>query len=157
MSEPEAGTEEIQCSEIVYRALKKAVPPGESIPAEAFMRRVRPLGSHPPTEDAVSLSRKKYATAKECRSKLNRMRGTASLHVGRVRDLPLQLEVRPDPVRGEDGDVVEPDHSLLMNLPDPVTDIHSAETAASDLIRIARFVTPEEEEEEHRARRTQLT
>jgi hypothetical protein len=155
MSEAEAGTEDVQCTEIVYRALKRGWAPGESIPAEAFIRKVkRPdPDSEPRVEEAVSLSRQKYATARECRCKLRKMRGAASLHVGRVRGLPLHLDVHPDPDRNADGAVVGPDHCSLVNLPDPVNDTFSAEAAASQLIRVARFVTPEQEEQEHQARR----
>lgn len=158
MSAPEAGTEDVQCTEIVYRALKREWVPGESIPAEAFIRKIkRPdPDSEPRVEEAVSLSRQKYATARECRSKLKKMRGAASLHVGKVRGLPLHLDVHPDPDRNADGAVVRPDHCSLVNLPDPVKDTLAAESAASQLIRIARFVTPEQEEKEHQARRPVL-
>lgn len=150
MSEQDPGTENVECAEIVYRALKRGWAHEEPIPPEAFIRKVRQNGG---SDDAVSLSRKKYATARECRSKLNRMRGAASLHVGRIRNLPLDLDVRPDPVRN-DGVIVGPDHCSLVNLPDPVSDFELAEYAASELIKIARFITPEQEEQEHQERRT---
>ena len=142
------GTEPVECTEVVYRALKKGWEQGEPIPSEAFMRKVRELE----TEKAVSLSRRKYVTARECRSKLNRMRGTASLHVGTVRDLPIGLDVSAAPGRDGGGAVIDPGHCLLTNLPDPVTDEESAEFAASQLIKIARHVTPVQEEQEHRER-----
>jgi len=148
MSEPNPGTEPVECPEIVYRALKRGPDHDEPLPSEEFMRRVR----QPETEKAVSLSRRKYATARDCRSKLRRKRGTASLHVGKVRDLPFGLDVTPDPARNEDGNIVDPAHCLLINLPDPVTDEESAEVAASQLIKIARLVTPEQEEQEHTER-----
>src|ERR1035441_4984236 len=99
MIEQSPGTEPVECAEVVYRALKKSWGPGEPIPSEAFMRRVR----EPEAEQAVSLSRRKYVTARECRLKLKRMRGTASLHVGRIRDLPFGFDVSPDPLRDEVG------------------------------------------------------
>jgi hypothetical protein len=148
MIEQSPGTEPVECAEVVYRALKKSGEQGEPIPSEAFMRRVRGLES----EEAVSLSRRKYVTARECRLKLNRMHGTASLHVGRVRDLPFGFDVSPDPRRDEGGAVVDPGHCLLMNLPDPVTDEESAEVAASQLVKIARHVTPDQEKQEDRER-----
>jgi len=52
------GTEPVECTEVVYRALKKGWEQGEPIPSEAFMRKVRELE----TEKAVSLSRRKYVT-----------------------------------------------------------------------------------------------
>lgn len=149
MIEQSPGTEPVECAEIVYRALKRGWEQGEPIPSEAFMRRIRESES----EKAVSLSRRKYVTAKECRLKLNRMRGTASLHVGRVRDLPLGFDVSPDPLRDVDGTVIDPGHCLLINLPDPVTDEEAAEVAASQLVKIARHVTPDQEEREHIERR----
>ena len=142
MIEQGPGTEPVECAEIVYRALKKAGAHDEPIPSEAFMRRVREVG----TEVAISMSRRKYTTAKECRLKLNRMRGSASLHVGRVRDLPFGLDVSPDPVRDNPG------HCLLINLPDPVTDSESAEFTASQLIKIARYITPDQEDQEDKER-----
>jgi len=148
MIEQSPGTEPVECAEVVYRALKKGWEQGEPIPSEAFMRKVR----EPETEKAVSLSRRKYGTARDCRMKLKRMRGAASLHVGRVRDLPFGLDVSPDPHRNIDGTIDDPGHALLINLPDPVTDEESAEVAASQLVKIARHVTPEEEEQEHRER-----
>jgi hypothetical protein len=148
MIEQIPGTEPVECSEVVYRALKKGWDQGEPIPSEAFMRKV----SEAEAEKAVSLSRRKYATAKECRLKLRRMRGTASLHVGRVRDLPFGFDVAPDPLRDEGGAIIDPGHCLLINLPDPVTDEESAEVAAPQLIKIARHVTQDQEEQEHRER-----
>jgi hypothetical protein len=148
MIERDAGTEPVECVEVVYRALKKGWSPGESIPSEAFMRKVRGLEA----EEGVSLSRQKYTTARECRLKLKRMRGTASLHVGKVRDLPFGIDVLPAPVRDVDETITDPGHCILINLPDPVNDDESAEFAASQLIKIARFVTPEQEDNEYRKR-----
>ena len=145
MIELPLGTEPVDCSEVVYRALKKAWAHDEPIPAEAFIRKIRQWG----VEEAVSASRRKYTTARECRQKLNRMRGSASLHAGRVRALPLGIEVSPDPGRNAQGVIIDPGHCLLLNLPDPITEIESAEFAASQLIRIARYVTPDQEEGEY--------
>ena len=149
MIERDHGTEPVECAELVYRALKKAWSPDELIPPEAFIRRVREMEA----ESAVSCSRRMYETARECRSKLKRMRGSASLHVGRVRDLPFGLDVVPDPTRDAQGTIVEPGHCLLLNLPDPITDSEAAEFAASQLIKIARYITPDQEEQEHKARK----
>jgi len=147
MSQHEDGTENLECSEIVYRALKKSWVDGDSIDAQAFMR--QPI----PTETYVSLSRKKYATARECRQKLSKMPKTASLHVGRVRDLPLGLDVGPAPDRDDNGQIVDPGHCALLNLPDPEADPFNAEAVASKLTRLARIVSAEQEEAEHSFRR----
>lgn len=148
MIETDPGTEPVECVEIVYRALKKAWAPDEPIPADAFIRRVRDMEA----EKAVSISRRKYVTARECRSKLKRMRGSASLNVGRVRDLPFEFDVLPDPIRDEQGAIIEPGHCLLVNLPDPIEDSEAAEFAASQLVKVARYITPDQEEQEHRER-----
>ncbi|MGA3070470.1 MAG: hypothetical protein ABSD43_09665 [Terracidiphilus sp.] len=148
MNERSPGTEPVECEEITYRALKKGWDKGEPIPSEAFMRRVR----EPEPEKAVSLSRRKYVTARECRLKLRRKFGTASLHVGRVRALSFGLDIAPDPLRDDRGAIIEPGHCLLINLPDPVTDSEGAEFAASQLVKIARYITPNQEEQEHRER-----
>lgn len=142
--------ETIECPEIVYRALKRAVTQDEPIPPEAFIRRIKGVAA----EDAVSVDRRKYATARECRTKLNRMRGTASLHAGAVRSLKFGLDLSPDPVRNEAGQITDPSHCLLVNLPDPISDSLAAEVAASELLKIARYVTPEQEEQEHVTRRS---
>lgn len=148
MNERDPGTEPVECAEVAYRALKKAWAQGEHIASAAFMRRVRGLDA----EDGVSLSRRKYTTAKDCRSKLGGMVRTASLHVGKVRGLPFGLDVVPDPDRDRNGTITDPGHCLLINLPHPVNDEEAAEAAASQLIRIARYVAPEQEEHEHRER-----
>ena len=150
MTEQELGMEPIECAEIAYRALKRAVTQDEPIPPEAFIRRIRGQGA----EDAVSVDRRKYTTARECRAKLNRMRGTASLHAGTVRSLAFGLDLLPDPIRDETGHITDSGHSLLVNLPDPVNDSLAAEVAASELLKIARYVTAEQEEEEHSSRRS---
>jgi hypothetical protein len=152
MTEQEPGMEAVDCVEVVYRALKRAVTQDEPIPPEAFIRRIKI--KEQVAEDAVSVDRRKYVTARECRSKFNRMRGTASLHAGGVRGLLLGLDLLPDPIRDEASHITDSGHSLLVNLPDPVNDTLAAEIAASELIKIARYVTPEQEEEEHSSRRS---
>lgn len=152
MIEPDHGTEPVECMEVVYRALKKAWAPDEPVPADAFIRRIRGTEA----EEAVSISRRKYVTARECRTKLNRMRGSASLHVGRVRDLPFEFDVLPDPVRDDRGTIIDPGHCLLVNLPDPIEDSEAAEFAASQIVKIARYITHDQEEQEHRERNRPL-
>lgn len=143
--------EAVECAEVVYRALKRAVTQDEPIPPEAFIRRIN---KEQIAEDAVSVDRRKYVTARECRTKLNRMRGIASLHTGRVRGLALGLDLLPDPIRNEAGLITDSGHALLVNLPDPVNDSLAAEVAASELLKIVRYVTPQQEEEEHNSRRS---
>lgn len=148
MTEQYLGTEPVECAEVVYRALKKSWARGERIASEAFMRRVR----EPEPELAVSLSRRKYTTARECRSKLRGMICAASLHVGKVRDLKFGLDVLPDPKDDQDGNLTDLGHCLLVNLPHPVNDEEAAEVVASQLIKIARCVTAVQEEQEHKDR-----
>jgi hypothetical protein len=151
MNEQGPGTEDVECTEIVHRALKKRWADGTQVHVEAFIRKInRDTGA---SEEALSLSRKKYATARECRLKLKKMPASASLHSGTIRELPLNLDVRPDPLRDTNGTITEPDHCLLVNLPDPVNDYDSAEFAASQLSEVARVVTQEQEEQEHQERR----
>jgi len=138
------GVEPVECAEVVYRALYKTWVQGERIASVAFMRRIR----EPEPESALSLSRQKYTTARECRLKLRGMTRAASLHVGRVRDLKFGLDVLPDPEHDREGNLIDPGHCLLINLPHPVNDEEAAEVVASQLIKIARYVTPEQEEQE---------
>lgn len=144
MNEQHPGTEDIECDEIVYRALKKSWIHENKVTVEAFMRRN--------LETAVSLSRRKYSTARECREALKKMPSAGSLHVGYIRELPFGLAVQPDPIT-KDGVITGPSHCLLLNLPDPVTDSDNAEFVASQIAKIARLVTAEQEEEEHCCRR----
>src|SRR5580698_5736190 len=149
MIEPDHGIEAVECAEVIYRALKKAWSRDEQIAPEAFIRRVHEMEA----EEAVSCFRRKFVTARECRLKLRGMPAAASLHVGRIRDLPLGIDVKPDPVAGENSVIVEPGHCLLINLPDPVGDSEAAEFAASQLVKIARSVSQAQEELEHMERR----
>lgn len=142
MIEQYPGTEEVECTEVVYRALKRAWVKPNGVAPEAFIRRK----TEPEPEQQISLSRQKYTTARECRSKLQKMPGVASLHVGRVRDLEYSLDVQPDPEPADRG------HCLLTNLPHPVDDAENAEFVASQLSRIARLVSLEQEEREHQDR-----
>jgi hypothetical protein len=149
MGETTSGTENVECGEIVYRALKRACL-DEPIPHEAFIRKIRQSG----TESGVSLSRKKYSTAHECRTILKKMSGCASLHVGKIRDLPLNLDICPDPEFDESATfIVRPGHCLLTNLPDPASDEENAEYAATQLLRLARCITKDQEEFEHASSR----
>lgn len=150
MTEQEPGTEAIECVEVVYRALKSSWMRDGLLAPEAFIRKIQ----NSKAEDAVSMSRRKYATALECRTKLSRMRGTASLHAGMVRSLPFGFDLLPDPVRETSGVIVDSGHCLLVNLPDPVDDSEAAEYAASQLIKIARVVTDAQEHEEQLTRRS---
>jgi hypothetical protein len=145
------GTEDVECTEIVYRALKKSWIDGETITAEAFIRRIQNGGQS--SEVYVSMDRRKYSTARECRLKLKRMPSATSLHVGRVRNLPFGLDVHPEPIRDGLGTITDPGHCSLSNLPDPIEDFENAEFVASRLARIARLVTAANEEQEHQERR----
>ncbi len=73
-------TEDVDCTEIVYRALKKSWIGDNGVGAEAFIRKVQNEGKS--SEAYVSITRKKYTTARECRSRLRKMPSAASLHVG---------------------------------------------------------------------------
>jgi hypothetical protein len=154
MIDQDHGTEPVECAEIIYRALKRAWTPDEVIPPEAFIRRIRKIEMT--AEEAVSCFRRKYVTARECRSRLKRMLGSASLHVGLLRDLPSSFDVSPDPGRDDQGTVFDPGHCLILNLPDPVMDSEAAEFAASQLIKIARYITPDQEEREQRERTSNI-
>jgi hypothetical protein len=148
MNEQRGGTEPVECVEIVYRALKRKWIQGLEVPADAFFRRV-PTPTRE-AEEALSLCRAKYATARDCRQRLTRMPACASLHTGKVRALPFGPDIYPDPIRDENGIIVDRAHCVLVNLPDQAIDPEAAEFAASQLARIARLVTEEQEEEEQR-------
>jgi hypothetical protein len=155
MNQPGDGTENVECNEIVYRALKRNWISDSVVAAEAFIRRIKNDGLT--CEEYVSLSRRKYSTARECRMKLKKMPGTASLHVGRIRDLPFALDIHPEPINEESsGAIVDASHCSLINLPNPIDDYDNAEYVAGKIAKIVRLVSAAQEEEEHSQRRSTI-
>ena len=114
----------LPCSHIVYRALLRR--PGCIDPATntllpgAFLLR-------PPPADADGLSVDIDSPA-TCVSGFKKTYGVASLHVGRVRN--LGLDVKPD----------EGTHACIVGLPNSQDDPANAERLAVELAKIARYI-----------------
>lgn len=117
----------LPCSAIVYRAMlrKKWIDPisGTVLPA-AFMRR-------PPPQDEDGLSVDIVSPA-SCASPFKQCYGVGSLHVGKVRDLGLDVQVDAAP------------HANITELPRKEEDAARAEWLASQLAKQARLIPPEQ-------------
>lgn len=113
----------LECSDIVYRVLPRngCIDRINSIvlPA-AFLRRERPKDP-----DGVSVGCR--CTPEEAQARLRKSYGVLSLHVGRLRD--IGLDVVPD----------EPQHANITNLPYPQDDPVTAERLAGLIARQARI------------------
>jgi hypothetical protein len=119
--------EALLCSAIVYRAMsRKGWIDRETdriLPA-AFIRRPSP-------KDETGLS-VNILSPRSCHETLNRCHGVASLHVGRVRDLRLDIVVDASP------------HADITGLPRHEDDRTETEHLASLLARQARVVPPDQ-------------
>jgi len=109
----------------VYRALlrKDWFDPVASIvlPA-AFFRRPAPKD-----EDGLSLD---IDSPQSCVASFNRTYGVASLHVGRIRDVQLDVEIDEAP------------HANIIRLPRKEEELAQAEFLAGQLARQARYIAP---------------
>jgi hypothetical protein len=114
------------CETIVYRAIarKKWIDPASQrvLPA-AFFRRPPPKD-----EDGLSVD---VVSPNSCASVLRDCFGVASLHVGRIRNVGLDVVVDESP------------HANITGLPCSADDQTEAERLASQLARQARFISPE--------------
>jgi hypothetical protein len=116
----------LSCDKTVYRAMlrKKWVDPvsGTVLPG-AFIRRDPPQDDDGLSVDVVSPA--------SCASPFNKCFGVGSLHVGKVRELGLDVVVDEIP------------HANITGVPRPTDDAARAEWFASQLARQARFIPPE--------------
>jgi hypothetical protein len=116
----------LPCQTIVFRALRSKSWIDEAnhrATADAFRRRSRENGGD---DDGLSVN---LRSIEACRAALKKCQGVVSLHVGRVRD--IGLEVRSDP---EDAD-----HALIVGLPYPEDDPDTLETLAEALAEQSRL------------------
>ena len=125
------GMEPLACSTIVYRAMARknwVDATTQSVLPAAFMRRLPPAD-----EDGLSVD---IHSAGSCSLALSKCHGVASLHVGRVRNLGLDVVVD------------EPPHANITSLPRTTEDAARAERLASQLARQARLVPTEKYRED---------
>lgn len=115
--------EALACSTIVFRAMARKNwidKATQSILPAAFRRRPSPADDDGLSVDAQS--------AASCASALRECFGVASLHVGRIRDLGLDVVVDAAP------------HANITNVPRDTDDRTESERRASLLARHARLV-----------------
>jgi len=118
--------ETLECSAIVLRAVLRAKNidrAAKKVLAGAFLLRTFPDGTR---EAGLSVSFN--LSPAEAAAQFSKCHGIASLHVGRVRT--LELDVVPD----------EPNHANILTLPHPADDPARAEYFASRLQEQARLV-----------------
>jgi hypothetical protein len=111
----------LQCQQIVLRALIRAPHIDrvkKRVLAAAFILR----------DNEQELSVKYECTSEECAGQFNKCYGVASLHVGRVRD--LGLDVVPN----------QPRHANVVGLPHPGSDFVEAERFARRLLAQPRLI-----------------
>lgn len=117
----------LPCQAIIFRAMarKNWIDPASRrvLPAAFFRRPV------PKDDDGLSVD---IASPGSCASALRDCFGVASLHVGRVRELGLDVMVDESP------------HANIIGLPRSTEDQAKAEWFASQLARQARYVPPEQ-------------
>ena len=113
----------LECGEILFRLLKRSWihPDGNGILPDAFRRR--------PVDNGLSVFIASLCSIEEARTKLEKVRGVASLHTGRVRD--IGLDVTPDP-----GDI---QHAEIVGVPLADDDEHMANYFADLLAEQARL------------------
>lgn len=90
--------------------------------------------------DGLSVGIRGVCTLEEFRSSLNKVHGVVSLHVGRVRD--LSLDVLPDDPRlaEEQGFDYDPCHANIVHLPYVEDDPKEAERLAGLLAQQSRWI-----------------
>jgi hypothetical protein len=129
MNEESACTKQISnflpCSTIVYRALlsKDWLDPdtGEVTENAYLLRDYR-------NETKLSVKIAEICTAEKCKSQFSPCFGVASLHVGRIRDIGLDVVADRD------------DHASIIGLPSKKHDPDRAEQLASKLAEQSRIV-----------------
>jgi hypothetical protein len=115
--------EPLACQRIVFRALIRSglIVPGGQILSGAFIRR-------PVDHDGLSVD---IASAASCTAPFRKCYGVASLHVGRVRRIGLDIVVDMAP------------HANITGVPRPEDDAANAERLAGLLAKQSRLVPPE--------------
>ncbi|MEH2407114.1 MAG: hypothetical protein V7K18_00845 [Nostoc sp.] len=115
----------LSCSAIVYRALLRKQwidKDTERVKADAYFLRKNK------NEKGLSVNIAAHCSPKQCAAKFNKCFALASLHVGRIRDLGL--------------DVIQDssDHANIIGLPDVNDDAVTAERLAGLLAKQSRII-----------------
>jgi hypothetical protein len=118
--------ESLPCQTIVFRAMARPTwidLKSRTVLPDAFFRRKPPAD-----EDGLSVN---IESAQSCEKALKKCHGVASLNVGRIRELVLDVVVDEAP------------HAILTGLPRQEDALAEAIRLASQLSRQARLVLPE--------------
>jgi hypothetical protein len=127
----QANRPSLACSTIVYRAFlnrNHINKHTKAILAGAFLLRPRDEA------DGLSVTLASSCSAEEFSNTFNHCFGVATLHVGRIRDMGLDVEPDEDPAC--------PDHAFITGLSLPHENAALAERIAGKLARHARRVLP---------------
>ena len=118
------GNGQLDCSEIVTRLLLKSAhikADGEAAP-EAFLLRSG--------EQSLSIFRNQLLTPDECQSRMSRVKGQSTLHVGHIRRIGLEQSFELDVVEDE----APPNgtgHAAILGIPNRTENPAAAERIAS--------------------------
>jgi hypothetical protein len=124
----------IPCEEILIRLIsrsKDVLPTGEAASEVFILRR---------GEERLSVFRKAISDIELCKRALNRPRGAATLHTGRIRTEAYPNERQIDIVEAEGEGTEIPGHAVLIGLPDPEKEYGEAERVASLLRQQSRGI-----------------
>jgi hypothetical protein len=117
----------LECGVIVFRAMPRKNwfdPATQCVSPAAFLRRPSPKDEKGLSVDVVSPG--------SCASVLRDCYGVLSLHVGRMRDLGLNVVIDESP------------HANITGVPRSADDQTLAERLASQLAKQARFIPPQQ-------------
>ena len=127
----------LECGEIVWRLVRKKawIDADNTLLPDAYLRR-REIDT-----DGLSVGIKGVCTLEKFQSSLRKVHGVVSLHVGRVRD--LNLDVLPDDPQlvEEQGFEYDPCHANIVHLPYVEEDAKEAERLAGLLAKQSRWVS----------------
>ena len=116
--------ESLPCKTVVFRAITRKQwvdKPTQAVSPGAFFRR-----PPPDDEDGISVD---IDSPTSCVKIFNKTFGVVSLHVGRVRDIGLDITVD------------DPPHANIVGVPRKEEDNTEAERFASQLAKMARFIS----------------
>lgn len=127
----------LACEALVWRLLRRKAwidADTDLILPDAYLRR------KDVDMDGLSVGIKGVCTLDEFKASLNKVHGVVTLHVGRVRD--LGLDIMPDDPRlvAEQGRKYDPCHANIVNVPYVEDDPKEAERLAGLLARQSRWV-----------------
>lgn len=122
----------VSCEEILIRLIARSrdiLASGDVMPEVFILRR---------GEGRLSFFRQSISGIETCKAALNRPRGAATLHTGRVRCGAYPGNRLLDVIEAEGEGTDIPGHAVLIGLPDPETEYLEAERVASVLRQQSR-------------------